>query len=113
MKRIVTSTYRYKRPPPKRKAQAAEIPQAVVKARKPKQRLVERLEEARAELPDKAVTELPANDGRKSSIVAIRKRGRRFADVSDMTPEEHRRVGDLADALWRDMVRQITDKGQQ
>jgi hypothetical protein len=24
-----------------------------------------------------------------------------------------RRVGDLADALWRDMVRRITDKGQQ
>jgi hypothetical protein len=33
--RIVTSTYRYKRPPPKRKAQAAKIPQTGVKARKP------------------------------------------------------------------------------
>jgi hypothetical protein len=44
----------------------------------------------------------------KSSIITVRKRGRRFADVPDMTPEEHRRVGDLADALWRDMVRRIT-----
>jgi hypothetical protein len=51
MKRIVTSTYRYKRPPRKRKAQAVAIPQAVVvKARKPEQRHVERLEEARAAL---------------------------------------------------------------
>jgi hypothetical protein len=32
--------------------------------------------------------------------------------VPEVTPEEHRRVGDLADALWRDMVRGITDKGQ-
>jgi hypothetical protein len=32
-------------------------------------------------------------------IVTVRRRGRRFADVPDMTPEEHRRVGDLADAL--------------
>jgi hypothetical protein len=95
MKRIVTSTYRYKRPPRKRKAQAVAVPQAVVKASKPKQRRV------------------PPNDDRKSSIVTVRKRGRRFADVPDMTPEEHRRVGDLADALWRDMVRRITDKDQQ
>jgi hypothetical protein len=29
-----------------------------------------------------------------------------------MTPEKHRRVGDLADELFRDMVRRITDKDQ-
>jgi hypothetical protein len=46
----------------------------------------------------------------KSPIVTIRKRGRRFADVPDMTPEEQGRVGDLADALWRDMESRI--KGQ-
>jgi hypothetical protein len=54
----------------------------------------------------------PANDDRKSAIVTARRRGRRFADVPDMTPEEHQRRGDLADALWRDMVRRITDKDQ-
>jgi hypothetical protein len=111
MKRIVTSTYRYKRPPRKRKAQTAAIPQAaVVKARKPKPRHVGQLEEARAALPGPAVTAPPANDDRKSSIVTVRRRGRRFADLPDMTPEEHRRVGDLADALWRDMVRRISEK---
>jgi hypothetical protein len=78
-----------------------------VKARKPKPRHVARLKDARAA---PAVTAPPANDDRKSSIVTVRRRGRRFPDVPDMTPEEHRRVGDLADALWRDMVRRI--KGQ-
>jgi hypothetical protein len=107
---VVISTYRYKRPPWKRKAQAIAIPQAVVvKARKPKPRHVERLKEARAVPP---VTAPPANDDRRSSIVTIRRRGRHFPDVPDVTPEEHRRVGDLADALWRDMVRGITDKDQ-
>jgi hypothetical protein len=78
-----------------------------VKAREPKSRHVVRLEEARAEMPDPAV-----NGDQKSFIVTVRRRGRRFADVPDMTPQEHRRVGDLADALWRDMVRRITNKDQ-
>jgi hypothetical protein len=56
--------------------------------------------------------EPPANDGRKSSIVTVRRRGKRFADVPEMKPEEHRRVGDLADALWRDMVSRIAGKQQ-
>jgi hypothetical protein len=46
----------------------------------------------------------------KSAIVTARKRGRRFADVPDVTPEEHRREGDLADELWREMVRRVTGK---
>ena len=61
---------------------------------------------------DPVPSELRTSPAAKSSIVTVRKRGRRFADVPDMTPEEHRRVGDLADALWRDMVRGITDKDQ-
>ena len=31
-------------------------------------------------------------------------------DVPDMTPEEHKRRGDAADALFREMKRQITEK---
>jgi hypothetical protein len=29
-----------------------------------------------------------------------------------MTPEDHRQVGDLADALFRDMKRQIMEKSR-
>jgi hypothetical protein len=111
---ISTGVRKPKRGPKKRKSQPAAITApAVVKARKPKQLHVERLQEAMAARPDPAIPEPPANDDRKSSIVTVRRRGRRFADVPDMTPEEHQRRGDLADALWRDMVRRITDKGQQ
>jgi hypothetical protein len=48
--------------------------------------------------------EAPANDDRKSAIVTVRRPGR-FGDVPDMTPEEHRRRGDAADALFREIVR--------
>jgi hypothetical protein len=43
---------------------------------------------------------MPANGDRKSAIVTIRRRGKRFADVPDMTPEEHKRRGDGADAMF-------------
>ena len=59
----------------------------------------------------------PANDDRadpatssqpntKSAIITI-KRKSRFGDVPDMTPEEHRRRGDAADALFREIVRRV------
>ena len=49
----------------------------------------------------KAVAEVPA-------IVTIRRKGR--AAVPDMTPEEHQRRGDAADALWCELVRRATGK---
>jgi hypothetical protein len=39
----------------------------------------------------------------KSAIVTIR--SHTHADVPDMTPDEHQRLGDAADALWRELVR--------
>jgi hypothetical protein len=53
---------------------------------------------------------MPANGDRKSAIVTIRRRGKRFADVPDMTPEEHKRRGDGADAMFQEMKRQIAQK---
>ena len=41
---------------------------------------------------------------KRAAIVTVRRRGKRFADVPDMTPEEHRRRGEAADALWRELV---------
>jgi hypothetical protein len=35
----------------------------------------------------------PANADRKPAILTIRKPGKRFADVPDLTPEEHQRRG--------------------
>jgi hypothetical protein len=113
MARIVRSTYRYKRPPRRKKAVALAVPAIVTIPRKRGRKAAAPPAET-----DQGDQPIASSFGRseippaKSSIVTVRKRGRRFADVPDMTPEEHRRVGDLADALWRDMVRGITDKDQ-
>ena len=55
---------------------------------------------------DSAVTP-PANDDRKSAIVTGRKPRSWRSGVPDMTPEEHRRRGEAADAMFREMKRQI------
>jgi hypothetical protein len=99
---IVTSTYRYKRPPRKRKAVALDVPAIVMPApTKKRQGPVIRLGTKGAE----AVND---NGDRKSAIVTAKNlRRSRFGDVPDMTPEEHKRRGDAADALFREMKRQI------
>ena len=48
------------------------------------------------------------NGDRKSAIVTAKNpRRSRFGEVPDMTREEHKRRGDAADALFREMKRQI------
>ena len=103
MTRIVTTAHRYKRPPKKRKAMPLEGP-AIVRARRV--RPIERDEGQSAT----AHTEAPANDDRKSAIVTARKRRSRFGDAPDLTPEEHRRRGDAADALFREIVRRAREE---
>ena len=92
MTRIVTSTYRYKRPPRNRKPVLLEVPAIVRKgAAKPK------------------TTPAPANDDRKPVIVTVKRRGSQFGDVPDMTLEEHQRRGEAADTLFREIVRRATE----
>ena len=95
--RIVTSTYRYKRPPRKRKAVPLEGPAIV------------RRGEARQRQPRPTAGTAPT-DGKKSAIVTAKRRPGRFGDVPDMTPEEHQRRGEAADALFREIVRRATGK---
>jgi hypothetical protein len=45
-----------------------------------------------------------------SPIVRSRRPGAQRSDVPDMTPEEHQRRGDAADALWVELVRRATSK---
>jgi len=54
----------------------------------------------------------PANDDgpRKSAIVTAREPRSWHSDVPDMTPEEHQRRGDAADAMFREMKCQIAEK---
>jgi hypothetical protein len=91
--RIVTSTYRYKRPPPKRKAVPLEGPAIVTK---------------RAPAPRQTSAPKPAAaDDRKPVVVTAKRWRGRFGDAPDLTPEEHRRRGDAADTLFRELKRQI------
>jgi hypothetical protein len=94
---IVITHYRYKRPPRKRaKAASIEVPEIVTI---PREKL------RRAAKADQA------NDERKPAIVTAKNpRRSRFGEVPDMTPEEHKRRGDAADALFREMKRQIAEK---
>ena len=87
MTRIVTSTYRYKRPPRKRKAATLAGSAIVWKG------------------AAKPATPAPANDDQKSAIVTARRRPGRFGNAPDLTPEEHRQRGDAATELWRELVR--------
>ena len=127
MARIVTTTYRYK-PPPKRKGRKlAGITGPVVVTAKGSRRPgpLRGGEQAAAELeesdtlarPERAgevhpstpsgKAPAPANDGSKSAIVTGRTPRTWRNDVPDITPEEHQRRGDAADALFREMKRRI------
>jgi hypothetical protein len=63
MTRIVTTTYRYKRPPRKRKAVALEVP-AIVKAADPAKARKRGRVSIRIDTSDAAKPEPPANDDR-------------------------------------------------
>ena len=94
---IVTYVHRPKRPP-RKKAQATAITgQAIVTTA--------------SERTHRQVADVVVSD-ESVTIVAAKnphRRGR-LGDVPDMTPEEHMRRGDAADALFRELVRQSTGK---
>jgi hypothetical protein len=113
MTRIVTTTYRYKPPPRKRKAVPLAAPAVVMPKRKrvlstegkklePTSTIVQKAKPCNDNRPDPAPHD---NDVAKSAIVTARTPGKRYADVPDLTPEEHQRRRDAADALWRELVR--------
>jgi hypothetical protein len=95
---IVTTHYRYKRPPRKRKAVALEGP-AVVTVRH-KRRVSP---EVRSD-----GTSAPADQ--TSAIITARRPKVAPSFPSGRLPEteeEHRRRADAADAMWREMVRRV------
>src|SRR5579872_7334777 len=102
MARIVTTQYPYKRPPKKRKPVPLDGT-AIVAVKRP------RGERNKPKPPP------PANDDEKPSpkqpaIVTTRPKRGRFGDVPVLTPEEHQRRADAAEALWRELVRRATSE---
>jgi hypothetical protein len=136
MTRIVTYAHRYKRPPKKLKAVALEVP-AVVRVStggQPGKGRAGNASGGHRKLPPQDRNDLPAiapgkgrgvgpvvpvdgsdvrSDGATTQPARIvRTRSRRasvFGDAPDMTPEEHKRRGEAADTLWRELVRRATE----
>ena len=104
---IVTTHYRYKRPPRKKKAVALQVPTVVTPAlmkQRPRGLVIRLGPKGEAAVNDNSDQPRPA------TIVTAKnphRRQGRLGDVPDMTPEEHKRRGDAADALFREMKRQI------
>lgn len=115
---IVTTHYRYKRPPRKRAKAAAIEASAIVTARKPGKL------QTRVDASDQGkAAAAPTNDDRKSAagssavtqsaiVTARRPRAASSVPVGLLadTPEEHKRRGEAADALWREMVRRVHEE---
>jgi hypothetical protein len=102
MTTIVTSHYRPKRARKKKPAVALTGP-----------RITTLIRRAPASPPDEAEqpapsSEIPKVPKTRTVIVTVKnpRRGR-FGDVSDMTPEEHERRGDAAEALFRELTRRV------
>ncbi len=86
MARIVTTQYRYKRPPKKRKPVAIKVPE-VVTVRVPK-----RVGKASKSESDTK----PTNDDRKARIVTTRPKRGRFGEAPNLMLEKHQQRGDAA-----------------
>jgi hypothetical protein len=102
---IVTYAYRPRRA--RKRKHPVEIPQRIVSVTKPK---------PAAPAIGKAVTESkrpaaqPAAINTGSRIVTARNpRARRLSDVPEMTPEEHQRRGDAAEALFKEIARRARE----
>jgi hypothetical protein len=111
MTRIVTSTYRYKRPPRKRKPAVPLEGPAIVTIRDRKRVAPETPAKILAEQAEAAVAPPPANEARKSAIITIRRKPDRVLPPGLLpeTPEEHKRRGDGADAMFQRFKRLIEE----
>lgn len=95
---IVTNTYRYKRPPRKKRKKPAlasviVTPEPMKKRKGPVIRLA----------PESPVDPQP----KRSAIVETR---RSAGHAPELTHEEIRQRGDAADALFRELVRRVTSE---
>jgi hypothetical protein len=104
---IVTTHYRPKRAPRKKRKQPALANRIVTPApmkKGPLKRVI-RLRDQTDQTAEQA-NDNGQEQPRRSAIVTPKgKRTSIFGDVLDVTPEEHQRRGDAADALFREIAR--------
>src|SRR5690242_16678109 len=96
---IVTYQHRYKRPPKRKKAVSLNVGPIARVGKQPA--ALDRSIDA---------TEATSAEVRASAIVTVKGKPGRFGEAPDMSSEEHRRRGDAADALFRELVRRATGR---
>jgi hypothetical protein len=116
MTHIVTTSYRYKRPPKRKKPVMLEVPAVITAASKRRKVAAEAKAALKAsitlapgESPTLTTGRTSSGDAAKSAIITVRRKAARIIppDLLPETPEEHRRRGDAADAMWRELVRRV------
>jgi hypothetical protein len=107
--RIVTSTYRYKRPPRKKKPVLLEVP-GIVRGSRQREKVSHDAIPPEPANDDRQSAETPSGHAVKSAIVTVKGRRSRFGDAPNVTSEEHQRRGEAAAALFREIVRRATAK---
>ena len=113
---VVRTSYRYKRPPRRKKPVTLEVP-AVVTTKSSRRPIRVK---AAAEIPRHAPvfrrkgavqpsTPRAAERAAPAAIITVRRKVARIIPPGLLaeTPEEHRRRGDAADAMWRELVRRV------
>jgi hypothetical protein len=117
MTRIVRTAYRYKRPPKRKKPVALEVPAVITAASKRRRASAEAKAALAASLKQTPGESEPKPAGApqraaKAAIVTIRRQATRIIPPGLLadTPEEHKRRGDAADAIWRELVRRVREE---
>jgi hypothetical protein len=119
MTRIVRTAYRYKRPPRRKKPVVLEVPAVITtkSSRRPirvKAAAEMQLAPVSKEKQGAVQPSTPREAARvaQSAILTIRRQTARIIPPGLLaeTPEEHRRRGDAADAIWRALVRRVAGK---
>ena len=96
------ATYAFRRRRARKRKQAPPIPQRIVSPKPPKPPAGPVIDDAVVS-PRRPSAQAAAITGPRI-VTAKPKRGR-FGPVQDLTPEEHQRRGDAAEALFREIVR--------
>jgi hypothetical protein len=126
MTRIIRTAYRHKRPSGKRKPVALEVPAVIVNGKNSRRpadsqvaaevALVPRMRDGamKSTTAVDAPRDRPVTGGGKPKLSIVTARRPRAVNLPPgllaETLEEHRRRGDAADALWRELVRRIAGK---
>jgi hypothetical protein len=109
---IVTTHYRPKRAPRKKRKQPPIANRIVTPAPlKPLKGPVIRLGAENTALPGEVAESSKLEQPKRLAIVEPkRKRSSVFGDAPNPTPEDLKQAGDKADALWRELVRRATGR---